>query len=471
VDRSLVPSFDASRVTKIDVYAKDAPSALTIEIEKAKPKSPKIDPGRVDTLMTALRAARWHRRAAASVAGELRGKLEVIDPGRPPLVLSIGQELVGADQTWIVREDRAYLVDSWVAHALMPTELELRVRRPFAMTRVTAEMIRREGWARVSNKRTRLAVAVRPEIVAQVQAALDGLEIVGVNGKTSDPTGPMLLGVVKYGECEGGRVFIGTETTPLGCVERAAWDSVEQTIATLERPVEEIADPRPVPIVPAKVIVPDRKELVVTGRPRVDNTDADPIAVEELLAALSTPGELVPLPERAATDAFLAVGADGSEVQLQLYGNGILARRGEPIGIKTPGYAAIARTSATYRDPTRWREDPLAVSSIVVDRITYQRGAVIGEWTRTPAGKIDPAIVDALAQTLATLRAQDATGMPVRPRHKIVVTLAPPVGETAKHTLELANPGPKNCGAKLDGKSVLVPLDVCTAALAVAAQK
>jgi len=173
------------------------------------------------------------------------------------------------------------------------------------------------------------------------------------------------------------------------------------------------------------------------------------------------------LPKSAATDAFVAVGPDQTQVQLQLYGNGVIARRGEPLAIKTDGYATIARTSAAYHDPTRWREDATTITSIVVDRVTYQRGAVLGEWTRKPAGAIDNALVDALAQTLAIVRApgNPGSGKTTNGR-KIKVTFTPPAGPPSTHDLLVSGLVKGGCRGRADKTEVILSPELCTAAAA-----
>ncbi|HTL36182.1 MAG TPA: hypothetical protein VL326_23785 [Kofleriaceae bacterium] len=473
VDRSIAPSFDAAKVTKIEVRRPNDkgewPADVSIVLEKGKPTDTSIDPAAVDSMFTALRAGRWHRRAPAAQAGAIRAKLAVSSDRS--LDLAVGAALPGSEQTWIVRGPYAYLVDGWVVHALAPTQLDVHVRRPFAMTRVTSDMIRKEGFAAAGSKaRTLPPVAIKPEVVAQVQAALDGIELVDLAGTPDDPSWPSLMGVTKLGQCSGGRVFVEVPTGK-GCIEKAAWDAVEAAIAALSQPPEQLADPQLVSLSPiVKLWLPDRHELFLDGRPHIDNGDADTAAVDQLLTVLATPGTVVPLPESAATDALVAVGPDQTQVQLQLYaGLGVIARRGEPVAIKLDkdSYALIARTSAAYHDPTRWREDATTITSIVVDRVTYERGAVLGEWTRKPAGTIDNALVDALAQTLAIVRApgNPGSGKTTNGR-KIKVTFTPPAGPPSTHELLVSGLVKGGCRGRADKTEVILSPELCTAAAA-----
>ena len=76
---------------------------------------------------SALRGARWHRRAERARAGAIHATLFV-----DGLDVSFGQPLEGVDQAWLVVDGHALLVDGWVARALEPQTLALIDREPFA---------------------------------------------------------------------------------------------------------------------------------------------------------------------------------------------------------------------------------------------------------------------------------------------------------------------------------------------------
>jgi hypothetical protein len=175
-----------------------------------------------------------------------------------------------------------------------------------------------------------------------------------------------------------------------------------------------------------------------------------------------------PATKPAAT--ITAVDRAGTEVVLELFERAI-ARRGEAIAIEiaADAWKIITRPSTALRDPIRWREDATNLSAITLDNVTYKRGAVLGEWTREPAGKLDPMLVDALVETLATVRAP-AGSAPKAIAHRLRVTITPPAGAPITHAIELAAPTHDGCAARLDGKPVLLPLPLCTAAFALAAQ-
>jgi hypothetical protein len=448
VDRSLLPRFDDSNVKELTYTCpNDGAETAVRDGNGWKLQNAVADAATIDATMSALRAARWHRSGSVTLAGQTHCTLKIDDA-----TIAIGSPLAGTDQTWIVRGSRAYLVDAWVAHALAPGRLALHVRRPLAEAKVDPHSH---------------GIWIEPAVIQEVRGVLEALELVAIDGKPG-AGGAKAFGAEQIGTCDSGRVWIKSPSGQ-GCVEAAAWKAVIDADAKLAGPPEAIADRRPVPITPAKLILPDRHEITLTGKPMLDTVvDVDADRVRELLTALAAPGELVPVPEAAHTDAFLAVGADGTQIQLYIYGNGTLNRRGEPIAIKTPDTAIIARSSPAYRDPTRWREDPTTITSIKIDGVTYERGAVLGEWTRKPAGKIDSAIVDALAQTLAVVRAPENAGKGKTTNGRsIKITFTPPAGEPSTHTLQVTSPTRDGCRGRADNHEVTLPPELCTAVAAI----
>ena len=449
VDRSLLPRFDETRVKELTYTCPDDGTETAVRDGTGwKLQDAVADAATIDATLSALRAARWHRSGAVTLAGQTHCTLKIDEA-----TIAIGRPLEGTDQTWIVRGNRAYLVDGWVAHALAPGRLALHVRRPLAEAKVDPH----------SN-----GIWIEPAVIQEVRAALEALELVALDGTQKVVgAGHDSFGATQVGTCPQDRVLIMTPSGR-GCVEAAAWQAVVDVDAKLAGPPEAIADRRPVPITPAKLILPDRHELSLVGKPMLDGVvDVDADRVRELLTALATPGEIVPVPESAHTDALLAVGADGTQIQLYIYGNGVIGRLREPVAIKTPDTALMARNSPAYRDPTRWREDPTTITSMKIDGVTYERGAVLGEWTRKPAGKIDNAIVDALAQTLAVVRAPENAGKGKTTNGRsIKITFTPPAGEPSTHTLQVTSPTRDGCRGRADNHEVTLPPELCTAVAA-----
>lgn len=445
VDRALVPNFDDGKVKQL-VYTcpNDGTETATRDGHGWKLQDAVADDATIDATISALRAAQWHRSGPVSLASQTHCTLQF--DGQ---TIAIGGDLQGADQTWVVRGTQALLVDSWVAHALAPGRLALHRRHPLADVAIDPH---------------EHGVWIDPAIIGEARAAVEALELVALDGKPAP--GPKAFGAEQIGTCEHDRVWIRTPTGP-GCVEAAAWKAVLAADTKLAGPADQIADRRPIPIKPKKIVLPDRKELTLDGQSKVDGLDTDLERVRELLTAIATPGELVPLPTTSQQGAFYAVAADGTDVQLALWGNGIVARRGEQVAIKTSLDTVIARRSIEYRDPTRWREDPMTLTSINVDGVIFQRGAVIGEWTRKPAGKVDNALVDALAQTLAIVKAPARMGHARGLNRFIKVTFTPPAGEPSSHRIEFGRTITKDgCDGRVDNAEVTLSPEFCTAAAA-----
>ncbi|HUS32052.1 MAG TPA: hypothetical protein VMZ53_26310 [Kofleriaceae bacterium] len=450
LDRALMPRFDETRVNELVYTCPEGAETAIRDGKSWRLKTGVADAATIDATIAALRGARWHRSAEMTRAGKTSCTLTVGDA-----IFAIGEKLEGTEQTWILRGRRAYLVDGWVANALAPGRLALHVRRPLADAKVDPHSH---------------GIWIDPAVVQDIRATLDALELVSLDGKEGTP-GAKAFGAEQLGSCDQNRVYIRAPSG-VGCVEAAAWQAIVDAEAKLAGPPEAIADRRPVPITPVKLVVSDRHDITLAGKPQIDGVvDADAERVRELLTALATPGELVPVPETAPTDALLAVAADGTQVQLHMFGNGVLYRRGEPIAIKTPSERLIARPSTDYRDPTRWREDPTTITSIKIDNVTFERGAVLGEWTRKPPAKpgatVDTALVDALAQTLAVVRAPSNAGNGKTTNGRTLkVTFTPPAGDPSTHTLVVSGAIRDGCRGRADNSEVIFPPELCTAVAA-----
>src|SRR5262249_29145964 len=143
---------------------------------------------------------------------------------------------------------------------------------------------------------------------------------------------------------------------------------------------------------------------------------------------------------RSTGKQIVAVDANGTEVTLEI-GEHMIFRKGEQgtLALEPKAYEVLARPSSALRDATRWREDAANLSSFVLDGITYTRGAVLGEWNRSPNGTFDAKLVEALVEAVATLRAPVAAP-PRAVGHTLRVTFSPPVGDPTMHEIELAAP-------------------------------
>jgi hypothetical protein len=484
-DRSLAPHVALEDVDTITVTHVGAPPVLLVRRSDGwhwKSDNVIAESSTVDAILSTLRGAHWHRRAAASVAQPVTAELRL--DGSKPLSLSRGRDVVGAAQTWIVRGNDALLVDSWVAAALFPAPLALRVAHPLANASQASGIIVGELHVVGTHLRAPKDLWLDPSVVARLVTALANIEIValapdapgpaGDHGEVFEMDGPQrerVTTVERIGVCDGGRVLVGA-TTGGGCVEGAAWQAVVDALAPIRELAAEapsmqamaLADRRPLPIEPAQITFGDGTVLSLASPPRIGDSDADRQRVEALVAALTAPGTTVARPTGAPRTTITARDAAGTEVVLELFDKAI-ARRGEPVAIALePGVlAVIARPPSALRDQVRWREDATTLSSMTVNGVTYTRGAVLGEWTRTPAGTVDAALVDALASALAIVRAPDEAAAGPWPL-SIRVTFTPPAGKPSTHELLLGAPAQDGCTARIDGAPVRASLELCTAA-------
>ncbi len=463
VDRSLLPGFDERKVSELVFERRDATSIRVVRTDAGwhwKNTGAAADPSTIDAALSALRGGVWHRKAPARTAGPARA-LVIVDGH----TLGIANELPGTGQTWIVRGDDALLVDNWVATALAPEPLALRVRQPLACTNhvsaVTAnETVRIEGSHLVEPR----AMWLDERWLRSLADACAAVEIVALDGTRDERKGLKIVGdgqLAEVGTCDGGRVLVDTSSGH-GCVEAARL----RALADLLR--DPAPDPRPLPIDPATLTLQDGTVLDVAAK-RIGDTDADPDHVRELITALQTRGLATkPRPTTKPRATITAVDKTGAQVVLELFDRQI-ARRDEPaaIDIAPDAWATIARPASALRDATRWREDPTTISSLTLDNVTYKRGAVLGEWTREPAGTLEPALVDALVESVATLRAPTAPP-PASIAHRLRITITPPAGAPITHAIDFAAPTEQGCAARVDSAPMQLPLAVCTAALALA---
>jgi hypothetical protein len=446
----------------------------------------------VAAVLASVRGARWHRRGERARAGTIHATLTITGVGAsrsgmatPDHVIELGDPIHGADQAWIVVDDTALLVDGWLARALDPDPLALRERMPLGDAHAANRIALDGGGHHVAiagTPRRDNNVVVAPELVERFEHACEQLELVRM------PDGPLLAApadsvrivadsafVTVGGACPGDPRLVAVRArTGDGCVDPAAWRAVLDAATALDRPPEAVADPHPVAAAINAITLPDGA-LTLDRRPSIliGSTlhAADPDRVAELVRALAEPATVElprdPFPDAAAVHIRIDA---ATSVDLALAG-GVIRRGTEPIVLRPSRevLAILERPARLLLDTTRWIEEPSTITRIVVDGATYRPGAVVGEWTRAPAGSFDPALVSALASTLAQVRAPGRDGT-VTPLHTVEVTFAPPVGQGAVHVLQLGAPTVDGCPAVVDGITVTAPAALCTAAAAVAAR-
>jgi hypothetical protein len=469
VGRGLAGSLDLERVSAIRWERPDQPA---IDIVKTGggwtwggiPASRRA----VDDALASLRAS-WHRRAPARQAGTVHATIRVT-AGATTRSLGIGEPLAGGDQVWLVDDDHALLVDAWVARALDLAPLDLRIRHPFAdvesapsiVITVAGHDLHVEGHPR------RLAKPgpwlLDPARARVLEAAIAELELVDTkSGCTGCDTTIQVGGIALSGggRCASVAGIAVRGTLGDGCVTTAAWQAVLAAVDAIAKPAS--AELRPIPVDGVdKITLPDGGIVDLAKRPTVidgnDSRDADPDRVIELLAMLAAPGAQLPTTGEPAKRSLSAHTRGGASYTLDLFDGGRVARRGEPFALQiSPGaWATITRPSLAYRDDKVWLEEPTTVHTLAVDDVTYTRGAVLGEWTRAPAGAVDAAAIDVAVIALSTLRAP-AAKLPAdfAPTKKLVLTLGAPA--SGSHRLELGT----GCLARADGAGIQLSAELC----------
>lgn len=449
----------------VDTLVFSAPGTPPLTVRRGEVQ---WDPTALDALRAALRGAKWHRRAAAGVAQPLRGELQVGD-----VRIGIGRQLAGADQAWLVIRGDAFLVDGWVARALWPDPVALRVRRPFAT--VEGQLVEHDNVGLLGRLQVRPVHRwINDSTYTALTRALMDIEIVALDGTRTTPQRRIRVGeteVTEMGTCPPNRVFI-TTTVGDGCIERAAWDTALSAFDALRLAgTQSVIDTRPAPFSPSEIVFADAGVLQV-AKAQLANDPIDRERMNDLLTALATPADIVERPPGAPRSTLELRGP--ATVTLELYA-GAIVRRGESFALKPPveAMAVIARPASALRINVLWREDPITLTSMTVDGVTYTRGAVLGEWTREPAGTVDADLLEAVAETVATLAGPPGPA-PSRVAHRLSIRITPPAGTSRTHELHLGPPGATSCSARIDGNAVqLDAADValCAAVAALAAPR
>ena len=488
-NRALVPGFDPERVTQLAWERAGQTAVDVVRTQTAwqirAPASAPADPAAISDVLAALRGARWHRRGRVVPTHATM----IVVSGAERRTLGFGEPIAGTDQVWIVDGDRGLVVDSWVARALDRELLALRIRAPLGDVR-RARSIVIEGQGDGASERRGLRIEgtprrlVRPvelllaaDVVDELERALGELTIVrlpaqpvaarglavtiaGGEGATSAVTAEI------GGSCPGaGELVAVSGTVGDGCVERSAAEGIERAVARLRQRPEALVERRPVVFEPERVVLVDGVVLELR-KLRVGEHAADPARVAELVAALAAPAEAVPLPATGATGHLVVSEHGGAAMTLDLFAERVMARHGEPVGLRpAPGaWRLVVRPSRELRDAGLWLEEPTTITSVRIDDITYQRGAVIGAWTRQPPGPVDARAIEALVGLLAAPRAIGFVEGPVAVEHRVMIMITPPVGETTAHVLEIG----RACAARIGHDTVLLSPTTCVQIAALA---
>jgi hypothetical protein len=490
LDRSLVPGFDPDRVTELVWERAGQPAVRVVRAGGAwqihAPSSAPADPRAIGDVLAALRGARWHRAGDALPS---RTTLTVVS-GTARQVLGIAVPIAGTEQSWLVAGGRGLVVDSWVARALDPPPLALRIRTPLAEVRGARAIVIEGELAGDGARRVALRIEGRPrrlvrpaelllaaEVAGELERALAELAIVrqptspiAVHGLAISlagaPPGGSVITLEIGGDCPGAVELVAVAgTAGDGCIEPAGADAIERAVRRLAQPPETIVERRPVPFEPRRVVLADGAALE-TSPPQIGDRAANETRVAELLAVLAAPAEVAPRPSTPAAQHLTVTSRTGDTITLDLFAERRIARRGEPVALRpAPGaWTVLVRRSRELRDLGLWLEEPTTISALQIDRTRYQRGAVIGAWTREPPGPLDASAVEALVAALAAPRALGFADDAPSIAHRLTLSITPPVGAASERVLELGAPRATGCPARAGGEAFLLPAAICAQA-------
>ncbi len=487
-DRTLLPGFEEASVVRLGWTAHPVGPYLTIErtIERDKtaatpwrrtaPSPGAVEQAPIASLLATLRGARWHRSEARDPREDAVHL--AIDHAGSRTELWIGRPIDSSEQAWIGIGKRRFLVDAWVARTLTPSPLDLAIRTPLAgIGNVDAYRVADLGLGgqprAIAATPTTRGLVLDPGFVAELERSLAELAI------EADPVGPVAqidgIEIAMAGTrvtlakglghgCET-RVYLAASTGD-GCVALAKAEVVWGLVARLVSPAPEaIASRALVPIGVRTVTLVDGATLDVTRRPTIDGGDVDAQQIAVLMTVLRSPvdGTDVVTAPTSTRIGTLAIKTGGGDLILDLHANNLAMRRGEAVALRLSpeAFAILERGGAAYRDRTPWSEDPTTIAEIAIDAVTYRRGAVLGEWTRVPAGPSDAASIDALVTALARPHVIGVAPTTVVRGRRIRLVVRPPVGAEKTHTLELGAATAAGCPAVIDTSSILLPVEIC----------
>ncbi len=499
-DHQLLPGLPVAEIHglvwqrpgKPDVSLVYADGAWNLDPPGGQDRRVAPDRAAVAELLDTLAIARWHRRGAPTAS---HASVRIVAP-RGQQVIGIGEPLPGSDQVWLTLDGRGVLVDRWLARVLDEAPAQLRVRTPLATpaalaaidVRGTLDPARVRGTLDPASVPVDVTVAPGPWRLTRPDAfllaagpadalgqALAGISFVrfsdtpigaaGLRLTAHDAIPGHTLELTLGGGCPGARELVAvTGSAGPGCISGEAATALERALAPFAGPRAQLIEPRPAPVEPAQLTLADGAVLDVV-RGRVAGEAADPARVAELVAALAAPGTPVARPAAPRPKTLTLTPRAGAAITLELLGGDLVARAGEPLALKlAPGaIAVLARPGSGYRALRLWTEEPTTISAIELDGVRYQRGATIGDWTRSPAGPVDAAAIDALIAQLAAPQPSGELSGPFAARHTLGLTVTPPTGAPYAHALQLGAPRAGTCPVAHDHDRLRLPLAVCAA--------
>ncbi|CAN5260688.1 hypothetical protein BH11MYX1_BH11MYX1_52430 [soil metagenome] len=484
--RVVMPAFAPAAVRTLSWSRPDSSLPVSLRSDGAHWRGAEnlpVDTHYLADLFSSLRSARWHRRDSA--AHHAFRRTLAIRSDKATISIDLGEQLEGTAQIWLRVDhgNEVVLVDGWLAKFLDPAPIDPYERFPFE-TAASEPTIRSgqppDGLELRTHPWRDAHGLVAPKLGEALVSALARIEYVALaNGPTATPN-QLELGTAVFlfgGTCPGTALVAlrAPVAQHAGCIDPAAWRDVTTAIAELTRSVDDTMDDRPAGFAIDHLELPGGT-LRLVKRPTITiagvTHPADPDRVAELLHVLGqATSRAVPVATAVAELTILITPLVGPPVELELFA-GSVQRRGEPRGVPigSADHGILSRPAAAYVDSERWGEEPSTISELTLDRVSYRRGAVIGEWTRVPAGAFDPSLVEILATAAAKLDAPATRGR-FRALHTLQLRFAPPVGTPVTRELAIGGVEASNggCAGQLDGERISLPAVLCTAVEAVAA--
>jgi hypothetical protein len=485
VDRAVVPGFDADRVTELAWERAGQPAIRVVraasgwELRTATGGLP-ADAAAVGEVLAALRGARWHRQGPVpAVHASL-----AITAGARRTVLGLGAPIDGTEQAWLAADGRGVVVDRWAQRALDRDALALRIHAPLGdIRRAQAIDVTRGAdafqLAGPAHRRAASGLRVDAALVADLDRALADVAIVRIPDGELHAAGIAVAAdfgagssarLVVGGGCPGDAALVAVASSAGdGCVAPAAADAVARAVDRLAQPIAAIVERRPAPIDVQRVVLADGA-VFETQPLRVAGQPADPARAAELLVALARPAEPAALPKAAPIAHLVVTDRAGEAIALDVFAGGLVARHGEPIALRpAPGaFQLLQRPARALREIALWTEEPTTIAALQIDGVRYRRGAVLGDWSREPAGPVAAARLEALVGVLAAPRAEAGAEADLPIVHRVAITVAPPIGAPSQHVLELGAPRAGGCPARAGRDAVVLPASVCTQVAALA---
>jgi len=476
------PAWDPARVHAVRIEHPGHPAVVVSRDGSSwrltEPVSAPADPSAVADLLGTLEIMAARRHASGRVA-DAALSVRVERSGAPPVTLDLAQGSGQTDRVWLSRrgEDGRVLVDGFLVRALDRSADDLREQRPFRGRLAGASRIEIADHARrvvLEGRPWRIGgVRADPDKVAALVAALERLRAASFLDRApgGEPTRSIAVvakpgssEVVGRGACKDG---VAAET-PVGpaCLPAADLDAIT------ELALGELADRRLLAAAPDEVA----RARIAAGDRSITIERAEEGEVVRAWAARFTAAasgatiaaEGLPVVGRVEVDAD--PGREEIDV-LRAPGGALAARRaGEPIGFLLADPGAVDPSPGNFRSLDLLSADPTALVSARRGGEHIARGELLEEWRALapPGATVDAAAAEALASTVAALRAvRVAPDQRRRAWRTLTVELAPPPGDSAPitHRIDLAPGAGGACAVRLDGDPTAFELapDACAA--------